>query len=394
MVYRSGTWGISDTRSQILSNRWIPDTPAGDLGCIFSWGSNECGQLGDGTVIPRSSPNSIPGTNWIYIASGEKHAAGIKADGTLWSWGENCVGQLGDGTQFPRSSPVQITGSWFSLAASGKHTSATKSDGTLWTWGLNLCGQLGDNNALGNFPRSSPVQVPGNNWSRITNSFNSTYAVNSTGCLFSWGGNEFGQLGDYTVQPRSSPVQICGSCWEKVCSGHCHALAIKCDNTLWVWGANYYGQLGISTSCIPMGGGSNVGGLPDRSSPIQIAGNWFSVAGGQQSSYATDQSGGIWSWGHNSVGQLAGSTGSGPNCGTINVASICTNGCWRNLVAAGANHVMALSCCNLLYTGGNNTCGQLGSVSLSESNGLTQRTSLNTWTSVSSSGDSSYAIKS
>lgn len=393
MVYRAGTWGISDTRSQILSNRWSPDTLSGELGCVFSWGANECGQLGDGTVIPRSSPNAIPGTNWIYISSGEKHAAAIKADGSLWSWGENCVGQLGDGTVVPRSSPVQVPGSWFYVASNGKHTSATKADGTLWTWGLNLCGQLGDNCALGNFPRSSPTQVAGTNWSTVVNSYTSTYALNQTGCLFAWGANEYGQLGDYTVQPRCSPIQICGTCWNKIGSGHCHALAIKNDSSLWVWGANYYGQLGISTSCLPMGGGSCLGISPDRSSPIQLSGTWFCVTGGQQTSYGTDQGGGVWSWGHNSVGQLAGSCGSGPNCGAIQPAAIAANGCWRNLVAGGANHIIALSCCNLLYSGGNNSCGQLGSVSLGESNGLTQRTSLNTWTTISSSGDSSYAIK-
>ena len=41
---------------------------------------------------------------------------------------------------------------------------ATITDGTLWTWGSNAYGQLGHNNQT---KYSSPVQIPGTNWSAI-----------------------------------------------------------------------------------------------------------------------------------------------------------------------------------------------------------------------------------
>jgi alpha-tubulin suppressor-like RCC1 family protein len=35
--------------------------------------------------------------------------ASIKTDGTLWTWGRNNIGQLGDGTIIQRNSPVQTS---------------------------------------------------------------------------------------------------------------------------------------------------------------------------------------------------------------------------------------------------------------------------------------------
>lgn len=391
MSYRAGVWTTNQVISRVLDGNWRPDSIAGEPGCLFSWGSNECGQLGDGTVIPKSSPNAIGGTNWIYLSSGDKHAAGIKSDGTLWTWGDNTLGQLGDNTTFPRSSPVQVPGSWSSLGLGGQHTSAVKSDQTLWSWGSNIYGQLGDNNPGGNITRSSPVQVPGTGWSIITGGYYNTYAVTVTGSLYGWGYNAHGQVGDCTVIPRSSPVQIPGTNWVDVTTGFYHALGLKADSSLWAWGNNYYGQLGIGTACLSFGGGTQ-GTAPDRSSPVQVLGAWYKADGGQSNSYGADKNGNFFAWGHNSVGQMSGAVGSGPNCGCACIVAAASS-CWKNIVAGGANHVAVLSCCTLLYTSGNNTCGQLGSTGLSNSNGLGQRTCISTWTNISAFGDSTYGIK-
>lgn len=391
MPYRSGSWSLSDVRTAQLNDCWGPDSIVGEPGCLFVWGANECGQLGDGTIFPRSSPTQVPGTNWIYVSAGDKHAAGIKADGSLWTWGEGCQGQLGDNNSIPRSSPVQVPGSWICLGAGGQHTAAIKNDNTLWVWGFNQHGQLGDNCVLGSFPRSSPVQIPGTNWLTVTMASNSTYATTTTGCLFVWGHNNYGQLGLNDVVDRSSPTQLPGTTWQKVASGHCHILALKTDASLWVWGDNYYGQLGISTSCLSCGGGAG-NPSPNRSSPIQLGGAWHEADAGKSTSHATDTLGNYWAWGHNSVGQLGGCIPSGVNCG-ISSPVVINGSCWKNVVTAGANHVVVLSCCNLLYSSGNNSCGQLGRNNLTCVNALQQRTSINTWTTITSFGDSSYGIK-
>ena len=53
----------------------------------------------------------------------------IKTDGTLWAWGRNYWGELGDGSMVDRTTPVQI-GTGFKFAAVGmSHTLAIKTDG-------------------------------------------------------------------------------------------------------------------------------------------------------------------------------------------------------------------------------------------------------------------------
>ena len=45
--------------------------------------------------------------------------------------------------------------------------------------------------------------------------------------LFSWGINEYGQLGQNTTTNRSSPVQIPGTTWSFIGGGSDHSLAIQ-----------------------------------------------------------------------------------------------------------------------------------------------------------------------
>jgi DNA-binding beta-propeller fold protein YncE len=62
------------------------------------WGDNYNGQLGDGTTTHRSSPvQTVAGGNtWSHVACGYGHTAAVKTDGTLWTWGSDNYGQLGD----------------------------------------------------------------------------------------------------------------------------------------------------------------------------------------------------------------------------------------------------------------------------------------------------------
>ena len=80
-----------------------------ESGTLWAWGYNHAGQLGDGTVVPRSSPVQIGTlTDWKQVSCGDYHSHAIKTNGTLWAWGYNASGQLGDGTIVNKSSPIQI----------------------------------------------------------------------------------------------------------------------------------------------------------------------------------------------------------------------------------------------------------------------------------------------
>ena len=80
-------------------------------GTLWAWGSNHMGQLGDGTTTDRHTPVQIGlATDWAAasVAGGAVHNIAIRTDGTLWAWGSNQFGQLGDGTTTNRHTPVQV----------------------------------------------------------------------------------------------------------------------------------------------------------------------------------------------------------------------------------------------------------------------------------------------
>jgi alpha-tubulin suppressor-like RCC1 family protein len=80
-------------------------------GTVWAWGSNEFGQLGDGTTRRHRRPVQVADLHDVVaITAGEFDSLALKSDGTIWAWGYNSDGQLGDGTTTNRVKPVQVTG--------------------------------------------------------------------------------------------------------------------------------------------------------------------------------------------------------------------------------------------------------------------------------------------
>ena len=237
-------------------------------GTLWATGENQHGAIGDNTTVQRSSPTQIPGTTWSSGLSSHSVARagilqfGIKTDGTLWAWGYNQYGGLGQndaGTRY--SSPCQIPGTtWRSVSAGDGDVLATKTDGTLWGWGRNLYATLGHNNKT---EYSSPTQVgTDTTWGETVATAFDAAGIKTDGTLWTWGYDYYGQLGDNDRTERSSPIQVgTDTTWSRIetdQSGQAFK-AIKTDGTLWSWGYNNYGQLGLNNS-----------GASVYSSPTQI----------------------------------------------------------------------------------------------------------------------------
>src|SRR5262249_40672125 len=89
--------------------------PGGGGGCgtctEVAWGLNTSGQLGDGSLTPRTTPTPVAGLRGVTGRwAGGGHSLAVTADGTAWSWGDNSLGQLGDGTQNSRATPQRVPG--------------------------------------------------------------------------------------------------------------------------------------------------------------------------------------------------------------------------------------------------------------------------------------------
>ena len=213
------------------------------------------------------------------ISAGDSFASLVESYGRLFQTGVNSVGQIADittankliltpvgfntlGETIARSSPVQISsGSWSQIAAGGSFSAALKSDGTLWTWGDNDYGQLGQGNFVtyaGTTRTFSMIQVGTSSWSQISAGLSYMIAIDTTYKLYAWGRNDFGLLGVNDIINRSSPVQIGSSSWSQISAGVFTPLALDVNNVLYAWGNNNFGQLGDSTTI-------------NKSSPVQIS---------------------------------------------------------------------------------------------------------------------------
>jgi alpha-tubulin suppressor-like RCC1 family protein len=256
-------------------------------GTVWAWGANSSGQLGDETNVDRLQPVQVNGLSGVVaVASGCSHTYGspgyghtvaLKNDGTVWTWGRNFAGQLGDGTITDRSSPDKVSGlsGIIAVAAGNLHSVALKSDGTVWTWGRNSLGQLGDGTTD---DQRTPVMVDSlGNILDVTASWHRTAVITETGKVWAWGkfaddikslgigdihmialegngsvwaqGSNFdGQLGDGTTARRLTPIESIIGETEFIASGGYHAVAILDDGSVWTWGNNESGQLGDGTT--------------------------------------------------------------------------------------------------------------------------------------------------
>lgn len=221
------------------------------------------------------------------------------------------------------------------LAPGYFHNASIKDDGSLWTWGNNDYGQLGDGSRA---DRTSPVQI-GTGYRTVVAGEHHTLALKTDGSLWAWGLNSDGQLGDGSTTSRTSPVQV-GMGYSAIAAGYRHSLAIKTDGSLWAWGKNNYGQLGD-------------GSTTSRSSPLLIDTGYIAIAAGTMHVLALKADGSLWAWGNNRFGQL----GDGSS---IDSASPVQVGTGYAAMAAGFAHSLALKTDGSLWAWGLNNDGQVG----------------------------------
>jgi alpha-tubulin suppressor-like RCC1 family protein len=289
-------------------------------GSVWTFGSNSNGQIGNGTTGGQeNSPVEVISSGATMVAEQALSSTALLNDGTVLAWGSNTYGQLGNNTITNSNVPIHVrnatdTGSLSNIIAiaGGSHSGyAVMNDGTVWAWGLNSDGQLGNGSYT---DEHLPVQVVGlTNVIAVAAGLNFGVALKSDGSVWTWGDNNDGQLGDNTLVPNSNvPVQVVGplgvgtlSGIVAIAAGYDFAGALKPDGTMWMWGHNTSGQLGIGST------------TPTISYiPLQVVGpsnvgflmGITSIACGTSTSLARKSDGTIWAWGDNTYGQFGNGT--------------------------------------------------------------------------------------
>ena len=271
-----------------------------DKGAVKCWGLNSYGQLGDGTTTTRRTPVAVTGlsSGVAGISANGNHTCAVTNAGAVKCWGSNDFGELGDGTTTSKSSPVSVSGltSGVSVLKAGKnHTCALMSSHGVKCWGLNENGQLGDGSLVN---KLTPVNVYGltSGVSALTAGGSHSCALTDTGGVKCWGLNSSGQLGDNTTTTNSKPVDVSSmtSGVAAISAGEKHTCALLKTGPAKCWGINLYGQLGDGTTT-------------NRKVPTSVSGLASGVTvirAGYNHTCALLTSGGVRCWGDNSSGEL------------------------------------------------------------------------------------------
>jgi alpha-tubulin suppressor-like RCC1 family protein len=255
------------------------------------------------------------------------------------------------------------------------HTVAIKNDGTLWTWGLNDYGQLGDGTTLN---RNVPKQIGSDNdWAIISAGFAHTVAIKNNGSLWAWGWNGNGQLGNGTNIDKLIPTQIgTATNWAKISSGYRHTLALKTDSSLWAFGINVSGELGDGTQI-------------DKNIPVAIGTTKYkSISAGGYHSLAIKFDGTLWAWGSNVIGQIGDSTKTDKRSPTV--IGISNN--W-NIISASSAQSYAIKSDGSLWSWGQNLNGELGNGTNFDTITPIRIDNNNNWLNIASSNGFAIATK-
>jgi hypothetical protein len=244
------------------------------------------------------------------VAAGFAFSLASRSDGSVWSWGANDTGQLGRGTLGDAAVPAPAATSIADasgIAAGYGFALALRSDGGVLAWGDNTYGQLGRD--LGDVAADErPAAVPGVADAVAVAAAGWTgYALLRDGSVRAWGYGGYGELGDGLVHDGSAhpdsvdtAVTVAGiggsgalADVAQLAGGTDHALALRRDGTVVGWGLNQDGEVGGADDADQYQAPALVPGLA----------NVAEVAA-TSTSYAREADGSVWSWGPSWRGQL------------------------------------------------------------------------------------------
>lgn len=176
---------------------------------------------------------------------------------------------------------------------SGKEFFAVlKANGTVWTWGKNNYGQLG----IGSYTNTTvPQQVP--NLQGVKQLEAGTFhamALTESGLVYAWGHNAEGELGNGTTSNSNIPVKMLNTGSVKsIGIGEQVSFVIRTDGSLYICGLNYSGEQCDST-----------GVRKTTLHKVPITEKVKMASGEYGSCMALTENGKLYTWGSNGYGKL------------------------------------------------------------------------------------------
>ncbi|CAL9246264.1 unnamed protein product [Arabidopsis halleri] len=232
-----------------------------------------------------------PGVRIVSVAAGGRHTLALSDIGQVWGWGYGGEGQLGLGSRVRlvssphpipciepssygkatssgvnMSSEVQcgrVLGSYVKkIACGGRHSAVITDTGALLTFGWGLYGQCGQGSTDDELSPTCVSSLLGIRIEEVAAGLWHTICASSDGDVYSFGGNQFGQLGTGCDQAETLPKLLEAPNLENVnvkiiSCGARHTAVIADEGKVFCWGWNKYGQLGL-------------GDVIDRNAPSEV----------------------------------------------------------------------------------------------------------------------------
>ena len=362
---------------------------------VKCWGTNDFGQLGDGTTSRRDAPVEVSGlgAGIVAVSAAVGHTCALTAAGAVKCWGYNATGQLGNGSATGSLLPVQVVGldrGVTAVSAGDGRTCARTATSNVKCWGLGL--------------GSGPIDIPfGSGLASVdlgTSGFAQgstlTCTLSMTGDVSCTGPNDRGQLGvNFAISSVGWPVRLPAAA-SAIAVGGTHACALLVTGAVACWGDNSQGARGdgqTNMQAIP----TPAFGISGRAVSVS-AGMWHTcvVGDGGRASCSGRNSGSELGWAptfqwasQTGIGGLSGgvkaiAAGNGFSCALIDGGVKCwgsspgavgdggapgirsTPSRVANLpldikaIAAGGSHACALTAGGAMACWGSNSSGQLG----------------------------------
>ena len=283
-------------------------------GGVVCWGDGTEGALGNGELAVSPLPVQVKGltSGVLAVSAGADSTSAIMADGSVVTWGFASNGELGNGSAESDSStgggvgnassvPVKVTGlsSRAISISTGQAPCVATTAGTVECWGI-IAEYAGTPVPVLGLDQVTAIATGGNIGPQFF-----TCAVAEAGVTYCWGGNAEGQLGDGTTTNSGLPVENAtlfqGSTAVSGATGGDFACGVSSGDA-YCWGQNGSGQLGNGgtvSSAMPVG----VEGLTSGVTAIS-AGYRSACAITTAGADGGDAGGALYCWGDNTYGQL------------------------------------------------------------------------------------------
>ncbi len=195
-------------------------------GALYSWGYNGDGQLGDGgttnsTIPMQRTGGSLAGKTITKVFGGPNYAMAIDSAGNLHAWGTNNYGQLGNGTLSNQFTPVQSVTGGVSDVYIGQYdypiSYIKKTDNSLWACGYGEYWANGVTPAGTNTGTFTQITFGGTGIQKAIHGGSGTYnfgaALLTNGTVRVWGYNGNGALGlgDTTTRTNATNSMLTGN---------------------------------------------------------------------------------------------------------------------------------------------------------------------------------------